>query len=591
MGFSLGTFAIFFSKGGAKAETGLLCICERQSGPLRAMAARGGAGLRQFFLHAVKRNSNVGIRNTLATRSRCLEAWLVLSSAQVLRKRSRISRPAMLWKKVSLRSRVLVIVMALVVAALAGGLFTLQYVNRTGAILTSMMDRDVAALQVAQELEAALVMHKGLVTYYVQDGDPRWLRELERYKDAFETWLGKARRSEYLEGEGEVLGRIEREYALYGHARDQVLRLYGTGEREAAVEIHKEMREQFLVIRGLCEDYKRLHEQRIIDSRREIQARAQFMSDLAMTTLPGVVLLGILLGYVLVNQVLEPIRQLAMSADTTGNASRSVPRDEVKALRRRFDSLMVDVDQTKTQLEKSKEHLAQSEKWAQVGKLAAGVAHSIRNPLTSLKMRLFSMERTLDLSESEREDFEVISEEIRHIDNIVRNFLDFSRTPKPKMQRVSPSDVVDMALQLMRHRLETYNVEAKVVRPGRLPEIWADPEQLKEVLVNILDNACEAMTGGGSVEIMEEEGFEAPMGRVAVIRVSDDGPGVPRSIQEKIFQPFFSTKEEGTGLGLSIATRIVEEHGGWLELWSQEGRGATFIITLPVRGGADWAPS
>lgn len=495
----------------------------------------------------------------------------------------------MLWKKVSLRSRVLVIVLALVVAALAGGLFTLQYANKTGTILSSMMDRDVAALQVAQELEAALVMHKGLVTYYVQDGDPRWLEDLERYREAFQGWLERALQSAYLEGERQVLERIHQEYIIYVHARDQVLRLYGTGEREAAVQIHKEMRGQFLVIRGLCEDYKRLHEQRISDSRREIQARAQFMSDLAMSTLPGVVLLGILLGYVLVNQVLEPIRQLAVGAE--GDASRSFPTDEVKALRRRFDSLMVDVDQTKTQLEKSKEHLVQSEKWAQVGKLAAGVAHSIRNPLTSLKMRLFSMEHTLDLSESEKEDFEVISEEIRHIDNIVRNFLDFSRTPKLKMQRVSPSEVVDMALQLMRHRLDTYNVQVKVFRQERLPEIWADPDQLKEVLVNLLDNACEAMTGGGSVEIIEDKGSEAPLGRVAVIRVSDDGPGVPESIQEKIFQPFFSTKEEGTGLGLSIATRIVEEHGGWLELWSQEGKGATFIITLPVREEEGWAPS
>jgi len=495
----------------------------------------------------------------------------------------------MLWKKVSLRWRVLLIIFALVVAALAGGLFTLQYVNRTGVILSSMMDRDVAALQVAQELEAALVMHKGLVTYYVQDGDPRWLHELERYRVAFQSWLERASQSAYLDGEREVLERIASEYLFYVHARDQVLRLYGIGEREAAAQIHKEVRDQFLVIRGLCEEYKRLHEQRIADSRREIQARAQFMSDLAMTTLPGVVLLGILLGYVLVNQVLEPIRQLAMGGG--GDSSRSFPKDEVKALRRRFDSLMEDVGETRTQLEKSKEHLAQSEKWAQVGKLAAGVAHSIRNPLTSLKMRLFSMERTLDLSASQKEDFDVISDEIRHIDNIVRNFLDFSRAPKPKMQRVSPSDVVDMALQLLRHRLETYNVRVEVARRKRLPEVWADPDQLKEVLVNILDNACEAMTGGGSVEISEEEGSEPPLGRVAVIRVSDDGPGVPESIQEKIFQPFFSTKEEGTGLGLSIATRIVEEHGGWLELWSQGGKGATFIITLPVREEEGWARS
>ena len=94
---------------------------------------------------------------------------------------------------------------------------------------------------------------------------------------------------------------------------------------------------------------------------------------------------------------------------------------------------------------RSQEHLLQSGKWAMVGKLAAGVAHSIRNPLTSVNMRLFSLKRSLAMSPSQQEDFEVISEEIRHLDTIVRNFLEFSRPPKLKMQRISPSDVVDGA--------------------------------------------------------------------------------------------------------------------------------------------------
>ena len=106
------------------------------------------------------------------------------------------------------------------------------------------------------------------------------------------------------------------------------------------------------------------------------------------------------------------------------------------------------MDTTRIELEQSREHLLQSEKLAQIGKLAAGVAHSIRNPLTSVKMRLFSLERTLSLSAAQKEDFDVISEEIRHIDTIVGNFLEFSRPPKLKIQKASPSEVVDMAVQL-----------------------------------------------------------------------------------------------------------------------------------------------
>jgi len=245
---------------------------------------------------------------------------------------------------------------------------------------------------------------------------------------------------------------------------------------------------------------------------------------------------------------------------------------------------MEDVDQTQTQLQQSREHLLQSEKLAMVGKLAAGVAHTIRNPLTSVKMRLFSMERSLALSPAQREDFEVISEEIRHIDTIVRNFLEFSRPPKLKIQPVSLSDVVDSAIQLLRHRIESYGVEVELIRQRRLLPIGGDPEQLKEVFVNLMINACEAMTGGGRIVLREEEGVAEPLGHVVVVRVSDNGPGILEGLLEKIFQPFFSSKEEGTGLGLSIAARIIEDHHGWITVRSRESKGTTFIITLPCAG-------
>ena len=151
------------------------------------------------------------------------------------------------------------------------------------------------------------------------------------------------------------------------------------------------------------------------------------------------------------------------------------------------------------------------------------------------------------------------------------------------MQKVSPSVVVDMALQLLRHRLESYHVEVKLKRSRPLPEVWADPDQLKEVLVNLLFNACEAMRNGGLIIIQEGENFLQSIGQVVTIQVSDNGPGIPEAIQDKILQPFFSTKEEGTGLGLSIAARILAKHGGWLDLESREGQGTTFTINLPYR--------
>jgi signal transduction histidine kinase len=152
------------------------------------------------------------------------------------------------------------------------------------------------------------------------------------------------------------------------------------------------------------------------------------------------------------------------------------------------------------------------------------------------------------------------------------------------LQHVSPSDIVDQAIQLLQHRLESYEVFIKIQRKEPLPLVQADPEQLKEVFVNIIVNACEAMGQGGSIVIYEETDIEQEKLRSAVIRISDNGPGIPDAIQSKIMEPFFTTREEGTGLGLSIANRIVQEHGGRLDVLSAEGKGSTFIITLPIKG-------
>ena len=131
-------------------------------------------------------------------------------------------------------------------------------------------------------------------------------------------------------------------------------------------------------------------------------------------------------------------------------------------------------------------------------------------------------------------------------------------------------------MQLLSHRLKSYDVAVTVIRDSLLPEIEADPEQLKEVLVNMIVNACEAMEQRGNIEIMEHKGD-----KTIFIEIRDNGPGIPEPLREKIFQPFFTTKEDGTGLGLSIATRIVEEHRGRLSVSSNEGRGTVFTIILP----------
>lgn len=487
-----------------------------------------------------------------------------------------------MWRQISLQTRILIALSALVIITAAGAMISIAYTFMIDKLLNNIFETDVSAMQAAQELENALVMQKGYVTYFFQDGDEAWLKELERHHGAFELWLRRARQWAVTEKEREILNEIDSLYIRYSLSRDEVVELYKNGRRDEGYKLHKNVRVQFFKIIDLCRQFNSAYLDRISLTQEKIRDRAVLLNASAFAGLFTVLVIGLLLAYILIKQVLGPIRQLAL-ATNMGKTGVS-QENEVKALSEIFQTLIADVDQTKVKLEWSREHLEQAEKWALVGKLAAGVAHSVRNPLTSVKMRLFSMERTLTLSHSQKEDLEVITEEIRHIDTIVGNFLEFSRPPKLKMQKVSPSDAVDMAVQLLRHRLESYDVKVRVERAQRLPEISADPDQLKEVFVNLIVNACDAIVDGGHIVIHEEHPAKSAFIKNLVIKVSDDGPGIPASISEKLFQPFFSTKEEGTGLGLSIATRIVEEHGGKLSLESHEGLGATFIITLPATG-------
>jgi len=485
-----------------------------------------------------------------------------------------------MWKGLTLRGRIYTILTALVFITLMGGLVMIWYTYRMEGLLTSIIDKNLAAYQAAEGLEAALVNQKGFVSYYFLDGNTEWLEQLKEYRQIFKDRLKDVRSLIENESQKNTIVGIEKEYSLYIAGKDRVIAHYRAGDREIGAELHKKVRNRFFKILEFCEKLKTIHTERIALVRQSSHSQAIKLRIIAGAAVVVGFSLAIVLAFVLVYHILKPVRRLTIEADREGGAIES--NNEISTLRRSVEGLLEDVDQTQSELERSREHLLQAEKMAMVGRLAAGMAHSIRNPFTSVKMRLFSLSRGLDLTETQKDDFNVIAEEIRHIDQIVQNFLEFSRPPKLKMQTIYPSTVVDHTLQLLEHRLKSYDVDIIVNRNRFMPVVEADPEQLKEVLVNIIVNACEAMTKGGTVTLEEDVIIERH-GQTAIIRICDTGPGITESIRDRVFQPFFTTKDEGTGLGLSIAARIIEEHGGRLNVTSEEGKGASFVIALPKK--------
>ena len=307
----------------------------------------------------------------------------------------------------------------------------------------------------------------------------------------------------------------------------------------------------------------------------DLSGRAFFwiVSSFALT----LVILTIILWIAINNDVLKPleqIRALAIEEEAKSNSLGSVAAT-IKEMR---DS----IERTQAELDESHKNLRQIEKLALVGKLAAGVAHSVRNPLTSVNLRLFSLSRGLDLSSRQQEDFQVIADAIQHIDTILTNFLEFSRRPKLKPVTIPPASIVDSSLKLLDNKIASFPVKVTRKTHGVLPDIYGDPDQLREALLNLLLNACEAMEYNGKIDIIEYVDVRQDIPFVH-ISVQDNGPGMDSDVLAEVFVPFFSTKEQGTGLGLPIAKGICEEHGGDIFVYSSLGVGTRFVIVIPVQ--------
>jgi len=234
------------------------------------------------------------------------------------------------------------------------------------------------------------------------------------------------------------------------------------------------------------------------------------------------------------------------------------------------------------QLTETQAAMARQEKLASLGVLATGVAHEIRNPLTAIKFRLFSLKNTLPPALAENEDAAVIASEITRLERIVRDFLQFARPSDPELVEVPARRMLREVADLMRPQLEK---DAISLKPEDSESAWvrADTQQIKQVLINLISNAADSIERNGVIvlRLRTESGFARKGASSVVVEVIDNGTGIPSEVRKRLFDPFFTTKEGGTGLGLPIAARIVEKHGGELRYQTELRRGTTFSIVLP----------
>ncbi|MCL5677567.1 MAG: ATP-binding protein [Firmicutes bacterium] len=232
-----------------------------------------------------------------------------------------------------------------------------------------------------------------------------------------------------------------------------------------------------------------------------------------------------------------------------------------------------------TEHRKMQEHLKQVEKLAVVGELAAGAAHEIRNPLTAVRGFIQLMSGRQASGAADREYVDLILGEIDRIDSILEDLLTLARPTSPNRRLVDLHHILDEVIFLIKAKEIAKGVHIHREWAAAASSTWIDPRQMKQVFLNVLQNAVEAMEGQGDIVVGTSL---TPQGEV-VVTCRDSGPGIAADVLPRIFDPFFTTKDTGTGLGLAVTFRIVQAHGGRVEAESQAGLGTSFRVTLPLK--------
>jgi signal transduction histidine kinase len=300
--------------------------------------------------------------------------------------------------------------------------------------------------------------------------------------------------------------------------------------------------------------------------------------------------LGLFGATVLSRRISRPIRGLAEGTVriSRGDFTHRIPidsGDEFGDLARSFNDMTARLLDAREKMEETQKKLIQAEKLAQIGRLAATIAHEIRNPLTSIKLNVQKVVEDGRLPALEMEHMAITQEGIVQIEKFIKELLNFTRASDLRRARFPVSQILDESLKVMAGCFQEKKVAVEKRLEDGLPEVLVDGDKMRQVFVNLIRNAWEAVGEGGRIKIAASLSGEGAARRIRV-RVSDNGCGIPEKDWENIFEPFVTTKSSGFGLGLANARKIVEQHGGTIRVARKRSPGTAFEVLIPCEEDA-----
>ena len=447
------------------------------------------------------------------------------------------------------------------------------FLYRLHAHSAENLTEDIDSRQVASEIETTV---RNLITLLQKGGSD----DIEPLHERIEELTEEARKLANTPREQRLEEDMEKhleQYQTLWQARLHDDPRVAEGKRKTAINyLEKEVLPSVIHLRN--------HNNREIEKSEEaLQRTIKWVAwGLAVVGAIGS-LAGILMGYGVARTLRQSMYRLSVRIrDATDKLRHELPtvtlqeNEGMEYLHAQMHNLMREIEQTVQRLQQREHEVLRAEQLAAVGQLAAGVAHELRNPLTAVKMLVQSSREDLEERGLPAEDLQVIEQEIRRLERSLQTFLDFARPPKMERREVSLVALVTQALALLGGRARQQRVRIDFFPPDPDITLSADGEQLRQLLVNLMMNALDAMPTGGILTVAVDQDADQVQ-----LSVRDTGAGIAPQIMPRLFEPFVSGKETGLGLGLVVSQRIAEDHGGKLRAWNLPALGACFALTLP----------
>lgn len=474
------------------------------------------------------------------------------------------------------------------------------YVHRSNVRAAEMLDREIQAVFDAEELLLAVRDVRRQLERYEASSDTAFLDNALAGEQALVERLAAARKN--MPGQDAEVARLllvmeESQRRCF----DRLAQLPRPAVREQVDSLRRELAEHLLEpARRLLSHRRSLTQQ---GSSRSLEIADQIGQGLVALGVSGA-LAGLLAGVAIARSLMKSLEQLGVSVRQilgTLEANRTTPPlaaalptkaewtspedpadDPLPRLRDSLRTAMVRSASVVQELQEARRMSERSDQLAAVGQLAAGLAHELRNPLTSMKLLAqTAQERDRPLA---GDDLRIMEEEISRLEQMLQTFLDFARPTQLKIERLDVGALIGRTVDLVRRRADRQEINLRFDLPRESYFLEADATQLRQVVLNLLLNALDAQREGGCVTVMLDRSADAAGHEEIVLVVQDEGPGIPWGWDQKIFEPFASTKETGIGLGLTICRRIIESHGGKIAAHSREAGGAEFEVRLPGGG-------